>query len=69
MRSFPGFITRHTGYSQKDPLKLSTVTLWRTRENYEAWRNSPERQQLAGSGPAPWSSPPEAEVFDVVPEL
>ena len=70
MRAFPGFIARQTLISESDPLKITTVIVWRAKEDHQAWLDSPERKARAGSGGAGslWSRPVEAEYCQVIPE-
>ena len=67
MRSARGFISRQTVVSQKDPPRVTSVTTWRTKEEYEAY-NTPERQAARRALP-PLYVKVESETFEVLPEL
>ena len=69
MCSFSGFVSRLALRSQSEPLKIITVTCWEGNENREAWDQSSERRQAVEGTAHFWSKPPEAELFDVIPEL
>ena len=68
MRAFPGFISRHTFIAENDPLRITTVVVWRRKEDHQAWLESPERKARAGSAGNLWSRPVEAEYCELVPE-
>ncbi len=69
MRSYSGFVSRQTLYAQQDSLQITTVTTWRSLEEYQGWANRPDRPQPAPGAPTNWSKPVEATVFEVTPEL
>ena len=69
MRGFKGLASRQTLHSNDNPLKITTVTTWKSQEDQEAWFGSAERQSITGGGHALWSKPPQQEFFELVPEL
>ena len=69
LRGCRGFLGRHTMSSQSDPLKITSMTVWQRKEDYEAWRDSPDSQRIRQVVSKLWSKPPEPEFFDIVPEL
>ena len=62
----PGFFSRQTLISLRDPAKITTLVVWESSEIYDVWRASPERTTaMAGAGEL-WFRPPESERFEVV---
>ena len=39
-RGAPGLISRYIAVSQKDPMKVTTVTTWQSQEAATSWRQS-----------------------------
>ena len=68
MRAFPGFISRQTFIAENDPLRITTIVVWRRKEDHQAWLESPERKARAGSAGSLWSKPVEAEYCELIPE-
>lgn len=68
MRSYPGFVSRQTLYAQQDPMQITTVTTWRSLEDYQRWDDR-NRPQPSPGAPTRWSRPVEKVVFEVTPEL
>jgi len=62
----PGFVSRQTLLSRRDPTQITTLVVWTTNEIYDAWRASPERAVAMSGAEALWAKPPESERFDVV---
>ena len=69
MRSFPGFITRQTLLGQNDPNQVTSVTTWRSVEDFQRWGNRPDRPQPQPNAPTMWSKPIESTIFNVTPEV
>lgn len=67
-RNFSGFISRQTLVAEDNRLKLTTMTTWNSKRDYEIWNTSPQHQ-TDGSGPSLWFRPVEREIFEVIPEL
>lgn len=42
-----GFVSRQVLVSQTNPLKITTVTIWQTKEDAQAWLTNPERPRPA----------------------
>jgi len=66
-KRFPGFVMRQTLVAEDDPLKLTTITAWSSKREYEAWSTSPQHQ-TDQSGVSLWSRPVERESYEVIPE-
>lgn len=59
----PGFVSRHTLYSARDPAKITTLGVWTSNDIYDQWRASRERA-VAMKGPRSFGqSPPSPSVF------
>jgi len=69
MRTSPGFVSRQTLRSRGNPLKITTVTCWQREEDREAWSQTLKRLLAGRDISSFWSKTPEAEVFDIIPEL
>ena len=69
MRSFPGFISRQTLYAQDDRNQITSVTTWRSLDDFQGWSNRPDRPAPNPDAPSLWSRPVESTVFDLTPEL
>jgi heme-degrading monooxygenase HmoA len=63
----PGFGSRQTLYSQKDPTKITTLVTWDSNSIYDAWRASPQRAAAMAGADELWAKPPESERFEVAP--
>ncbi len=51
-RKEKGFISRDILISNKDPLKITTVTCWEKKEQMDAWAKNPNRPKVpAGKVP------------------
>ena len=61
----PGFVSRQTLHSLKEPTKITTLVVWDSNEIYDAWRASPERAVAMAGADELWSRPPESERFEV----
>jgi heme-degrading monooxygenase HmoA len=68
MRSFPGFVLRHTLIAQTNPLQLSTVTCWETEEAFQAFARERDKPREAPGEPM-WTREPEITVFTAMQEL
>lgn len=70
MQSAPGFVMRHTMIARADPLQVTTVTGWRTDEDYQGWLKQREAKRAQSAPPENlYTKPPETTVFSSIPEL
>ncbi len=69
MRAFEGFVTRFTLTAEGSPRKISTVTVWETEEAQKKWAESDVRKKVAFAAGNLWVKKPEAEIYEVIPEL
>ncbi len=42
-RTAPGYVSRYVLVALDDPMKVTTATTWKTKEDLEAWRTNPAR--------------------------
>ena len=61
----PGFGSRQTLYSLRDPTKITTLVTWDSDEIYDIWRASPERGVAMAGAEELWGSLPQSERFEV----
>ncbi len=70
MQSAPGFVMRYTMIAAADPLQVTTVTGWRTDEDYRGWLKQREAQKAQSAPPENlYTKPPETTVFSLIPEI
>jgi len=69
LRSFSGFIGRHTVIDTEDPTRILSITLWRDKNCYEAWQNSPTRVGFTERHSHMWSRTTERSTYDSIDEL
>jgi heme-degrading monooxygenase HmoA len=62
---WPGFGSRVTLISHKDPAKITTLVTWTSNDIYDAWRASPQRAAAMKGAEELWAKPPESERFEV----
>jgi len=62
---FGGFVSRQTLLSVTDRTKITTLVTWRSNEDYDAWRASPERATAMSGADELWAQAPESERFNV----
>ena len=65
-----GFISRYVLMSTSDPLKVTTVALWETREAMEKWREAARVKSAKNprSGPSPWAKI-DGDEYDVLQQV
>ena len=69
LRSFSGFIGRHTVIDSEDATRILSITLWRNKTCYEAWQNSPTRIGFTERHSHMWSRATERSTYDSIDEL
>ena len=45
-RTYPGLLFRQVIQSEKDPLKITTITTWESLEDSDRWHDSPEHAKI-----------------------
>ena len=52
-----GVVSRSSLWSHSDPLKVSTVTFWKSKEDWEKWRKGLQAERAAHppTGDSPWA--------------
>ena len=65
-RTQPGLVDRRVMVSESDPLKVTSLSIWRSQADVDVWRKHPlylaGREGLGDN----WSRPTEHEYFEVV---
>ena len=64
-RKAPGFISRTTLLSKRDPTQISSLVVWESDHIYDKWKESSERAKAMKDANAVWRRPPESERFDI----
>ena len=64
-RKAPGFISRTTLLSKRDPTQISSLVVWESDHIYDKWKESDERAKAMKNAAVVWSRPPESERFDI----
>ena len=63
---YPGFISRQTWVSMDDPLRITTITTWRSKEERDAWWNNPQRLANKQDESYLYTRPDEKEWWEVL---
>ena len=67
-RSAPGWVQRQVIQSVDDPLEITTLTTFRSREDFKKWLATPERDRVAAPRGL-WSKPAIERYHEVLPEI
>jgi heme-degrading monooxygenase HmoA len=65
-RSQPGLVTRQVFVSTDDPLKVTSLSVWRSQADIDAWRQHPDYAKGRDGLAENWSRPTEHEFYEVV---
>ncbi len=65
-RSQPGLVDRQVWVSSDDPLKVTSLSIWRSQTDIDAWRQHPDYQKGRQGLEENWSRPTEHEYYEVV---
>jgi heme-degrading monooxygenase HmoA len=65
----PGLLTRHTFTSSDESHKITTVTIWEKREQWESWMQDPRQLEAIVGINENWRQPAQRETFEVLDEL
>ena len=63
---YPGFLSRQVWVSMDDPLRITTVTSWRSNADRDAWWNDPKRTANKRDESYLYTRPDEAEWWEVL---
>ena len=69
LRSFNGFIGRHTVINTEDPSKILSITLWRNKDCYDQWQTSETRIGFTERHSYLWTRATERTAYESIDEL
>jgi len=62
---FGGYVSSETLSDYHDPNRVTVMSMWRTLEDWEAWKQSPERKSNESKMESILERPPEYEVYNL----